>query len=176
MRAVPTGLTSAEAARRSAEFGPNAVVEPHPHPIFRILRHFWSPVPWMLEATIVLQLAVGERLEAAMISTLLLLNVGLAVVQEIRGNAALELLKQRLVPRVRVRRDDAWIDAAAADLVPGDIVQLSLGGIVPADLRILTGDLLLDQSMLTGESVPIEAGAEATAYAGAMVRRGEGKQ
>jgi len=174
MRAVPTGLTSAEAARRSAEFGPNAVVEPHPHPIFRILRHFWSPVPWMLEATIVLQLAVGERLEAAMISTLLLLNVGLAVVQEIRGNAALELLKQRLVPRVRVRRDDAWIDAAAADLVPGDIVQLSLGGIVPADLRILTGDLLLDQSMLTGESVPIEAGAEATAYAGAMVRRGEG--
>ena len=58
MPAVPTGITSAEAARRSAEFGPNAVVEPHPHPIFRILRHFWSPVPWMLEATIVLQLAV----------------------------------------------------------------------------------------------------------------------
>ena len=167
------GLSSIEVTRRRAEFGANAVVEEKIHPIRRVLRHFWSPVPWMLEATIVLQLIVGERVEAAMILTLLLLNVALGVVQESRANATLELLKQGLAPRVRVRRDGAWRDLPAADLVPGDLVQLSLGGIVPADLRILSGSVLLDQSMLTGESVAVEAGADGTGYAGALIRRGE---
>jgi len=168
-----TGLSSAEVAGRRAEFGPNAVAEEKIHPIRRVLRQFWSPVPWMLEATIALQLIVGERVEAAMILTLLLLNVALAVVQESRANATLELLKQGLAPRVRVRRDGAWRDLPAADLVPGDLVQLSLGGIVAADVRIVSGSVLLDQSMLTGESVAVEAGADGTGYAGGLIRRGE---
>ncbi len=169
------GLSSAEAARRCIAFGPNAVAEETIHPIRRVLRHFWSPVPWMLEATIVLQLMVGERVEAAMILTLLLLNVALGAVQESRANATLALLKQGLAPRVRVLRDGDWCDLPAGDLVPGDLVQLSLGGIVPADVRIVSGSVLLDQSMLTGESVAVEAGAEGSGYAGALVRRGEAR-
>lgn len=168
-----TGLSSGEAARRLAEFGPNTVAEDKPHPVVGVLRHFWSPVPWMLEATIALQILVGERVEAAMILALLLLNVALGVFQEARANATLELLKQRLAPRVKVRRDGAWTELPAADLAPGDVVQLTLGGIVPADLRILSGAVLLDQSMLTGESVAVDAGPGKTAYAGALIRRGE---
>jgi H+-transporting ATPase len=155
------------------EFGPNEVAEEKEHPIRGVLRQFWSPVPWMLEATIVLQVVIGERIEGLMIATLLLLNVALGVFQETRANATLELLKQRLTPRVRVRRDGVWTDRPAVDVVPGDIVQLSLGGIVPADLRILTGSVLLDQSTLTGESIAVEIGPEGTGYAGALVRRGE---
>jgi H+-transporting ATPase len=162
-----------EAARRLLEFGPNEVVEEQAHPVAQVARHFWAPVPWMLEAAIGLQIAIGEQLEAFMIATLLILNVALGVFQENRAGAALALLKQRLALKARVRRDGAWIEALAADLVPGDIVQLSLGSVVPADLRIVAGSLLLDQSMLTGESIPAEAGAGKLAYAGALVRRGE---
>ncbi|HTX49684.1 MAG TPA: HAD-IC family P-type ATPase [Caulobacteraceae bacterium] len=171
--AIGAGLSSAEAARRLAEFGPNAAPEEPEHPVKRILRHFWSPVPWMLEATVVLQLLIGERVEALMIVVLLLLNVALGVFQETRANATLQLLKQRLAPRAKVRRDGVWVDRPAADIVTGDIVQLSLGGIVPADLRVLDGAVLLDQSMLTGESIAVDVGPGKTAYAGALVRRGE---
>ncbi len=127
----------------------------------------------MLEATIALQIAIGEHLEALMIAALLVLNVGLGVFQEGRADAALALLKRRLALRARVRRGGIWSEVPAADLVPGDVVQLTLGNVVPADLRIADGSLLLDQSMLTGESVPAETGAGALAYAGALVRRGE---
>jgi H+-transporting ATPase len=137
------------------------------------MRYFWAPVPWMLEATIVLQIAIGELLESVMIFSLLLLNVGLGVFQENRATAALALLKQRLALKARVKREGKWVEASAADLVPGDLVQVSLGSVVPADLRISAGTLLLDQSMLTGESIPAEAGPEKIAYAGALVRRGE---
>jgi H+-transporting ATPase len=170
---VAVGLSSAEAARRLRQFGPNAVGEEQIHPLVAVARHFWAPVPWMLEATIALQLAIGEHLEAAMIAALLLLNVALGAFQESRANAALALLKQRLALKVRVRRDGNWVEALAADIVPGDRVQLSLGGIVPADLRIIAGSILLDQSMLTGESIPVEIGPGKLAYAGALVRRGE---
>ncbi|HUA77082.1 MAG TPA: HAD-IC family P-type ATPase, partial [Acetobacteraceae bacterium] len=170
---VPAGLATAEVARLRAEFGPNAISEEKVRPLARIGHHFWAPVPWMLEATIVLQIAIGERLEALMIATLLILNVGLGVFQEGRANAALALLKRRLALQVRARRDGAWRDVPAADLVPGDIVQVSLGNVVPADLRIVSGSLLLDQSMLTGESVPAETEAGGIAYAGSLVRRGE---
>ncbi len=170
---VPPGLSSAEAARRRAEFGPNAVADGETRPLRRIARHFWAPVPWMLEATIVLQIVIGEHLEALMITALLFLNVGLGLFQEGRANATLALLKQHLALMARVRRDGAWIEVPAADLVPGDVVQVSLGGVAPADLRITSGSLLLDQSMLTGESVPTEMGAGKIAYAGSLVRRGE---
>lgn len=169
----PPGLTMQQAARRRATFGPNSVAEATVHPLRRLAGHFWSPVPWMLETVIVLQLAIGERLEAGLIATLLVLNAILGFVQESRANATLALLKQRLALTVKLRRDGAWIDAASPDLVPGDIVQLSLGGIVPADIRILTGQVALDQSMLTGESASVEAGPGATGYAGALIRRGE---
>jgi len=166
------GLSSAQAASLRAEFGPNAVVEESIHPLGRFARHFWAPVPWMLEATIGLQIILGEWVTASMIAAVLLFNVLLAAFQESRANAALALLKRRLTLTSRVRRDGAWVDGPAADLVPGDIVQVSLGDVVPADVLIVDGSLLLDQSMLTGESIPIEMEAGKTAFAGGLVRRG----
>ncbi|OZI67407.1 hypothetical protein CAL28_03570 [Bordetella genomosp. 11] len=167
------GLSSEEAAGRLARTGPNEVARLEEHPLRRLLRHFWAPVPCMLEATIVLQLAAGERMEGAMVGVLLLINVVLGIIQEGRANATLALLRQRLAPRARTRRDGQWRDIPAAALVPGDIVQLSLGRIVPADARLVSGSVLLDQSMLTGESAAVEPAPGTTAYAGALVRRGE---
>lgn len=167
------GLSTAEAMRLRAEFGPNAVAEQHVRPLVRLARHFWAPVPWMLEATIALQVAIGQWLTASLIAAVLVLNVILGVLQESRADAALALLKQRLLLKSRVRRDGLWTDLPAADLVPGDVVQLSLGEVVPADIALIAGSLLVDQSMLTGESVPVEMDAGRTAYAGGLVRRGE---
>jgi H+-transporting ATPase len=168
------GLSSADVASRRAEFGPNAVVEEPVRPLKRFARHFWAPVPWMLEATIVLQITIGELLTAVMIAVLLVFNVILSVAQETRADAALSLLKQRLSLKSRVKRDGVWTDVPAADLVPGDIVDVCLGDIVPADIILLDGSLLVDQSMLTGESLPVEVELGETAYAGSLVRRGEG--
>ena len=168
-----TGLTSSEAAERRAKVGPNETAEPRSSGTERFLRHFWAPVPWMLEATVILQLAVGERVEATMIAGLLILNVAIGLIQENRADAALALLKQKLALKARVKRDGAWLALPAADLVPDDVVQLSLGVVVPADTLILEGSFLLDQSTLTGESLPVEAGVGSQAYAGALVRRGE---
>ena len=126
----------------------------------------------MLEAAIMLQLAIGERLEATIIAALLVFNVVLGVFQEGRANAALAALKSKLALKAFARRDGQWMELAAADLVPGDLVRIALGGVVPADVRLVEGSALLDQSMLTGELVPVEAGPGAVAYAGALVRRG----
>ncbi len=166
------GLSSQEAARRLAQIGPNAVVEPHVSSVARVARRFWEPVPWMLEVAIVLQLAIGERLEALIIALLLIFNVALGVFQEGRAGQALAALKSKLALSAFVRRGGQWIEIPAAELVPGDIVRLALGGVVPADARVLDGSVLLDQSMLTGESVAVEIGAGKTAYASALVRRG----
>jgi H+-transporting ATPase len=126
----------------------------------------------MLEAAIVLQLAIGEYTEALIIAALLIFNVLLGSFQEARADATLAALKSKLALKAYVKRDGEWIEAPAATLVPGDLVRLSLGSVVPADARVLDGSVLLDQSMLTGESVPAEAGPGKTAYAGALVRRG----
>jgi len=166
------GLSSKEAERRLAEIGPNAVTEPHVPTLVRVARRFWEPVPWMLEAAIALQLVIGEYTEALIIAALLIFNVALGFFQESRADAALAALKSRFALKAYVRRDGEWIEIPAAALVPGDLVRLSLGAVVPADTRIIDGSVLLDQSMLTGESVPVDAGPGKTAYAGALVRRG----
>lgn len=169
---VPSGLTSEQAASRLERCVRNEVAEERESLFKRVAKHFWAPVPWMLEATIVLQFSFGERIEAGLITALLVFNVLLGVVQESRADAALALLKQRLMLKARVCRNGKWTDLLAPDLVPEDVVRLSLGAIVPADVRIVTGSVLLDQSMLTGESIPTEAGSGVVAYAGALVRRG----
>ena len=167
------GLTSAEAAARLRQYGPNAVPERRPHPALVFLGKFWAPVPWMLEATIVLQLALGKSDEAIIIAALLVFNSILSFVQEAQSNKALALLRKRLSVQARVLRDGAWRLLPAAELVPGDTAHLRMGDIVPADIRLLDGELLLDQSALTGESLPVEASPGQTAYAGATVKRGE---
>jgi H+-transporting ATPase len=143
------------------------------HPLRMALEKFWAPVPWMLEAAIVLELALGKYIEAAIIGGLLIFNAALGLFQESRAQATLTALKSRLALNASVRRDGAWKTVPAAELVPGDVVKLSLGGVVAADVHITGGEVLLDQSMLTGESVPIEAAAGVQTFAGALVRRGE---
>ncbi|HEY1203284.1 MAG: HAD-IC family P-type ATPase [Bryobacteraceae bacterium] len=168
-----SGLTSDEARRRLEKFGPNAVPDTAFDPLRRALTKFWAPVPWMLEAAIVLELVLGKYVEAAIIAGLLAFNAALGFFQEGRAQATLAALKSRLALNASVRRDNVWATVPAAELVPGDVVKLSVGAVVAADVRLTEGGILLDQSMLTGESVPIEAAAGFETYAGALVRRGE---
>jgi H+-transporting ATPase len=167
------GLSSEDAHHRLEKFGPNAMPDTALHPLRRAIEKFWAPVPWMLEAAVVLQLVLGKYVESAIIAALLVFNAALGLLQEGRAQATLAALKSRLALNASVRRDGAWKTVPAVELVPGDVVKLSLGGVVAADARLTAGEILLDQSMLTGESVPIEAGAGVQAYAGALVRRGE---
>ena len=167
------GLTTDEARQRLEKFGPNAVPDTAERPLRRALAKFWAPIPWMLEAAIVLEIGLGKYVEGAIIAVLLVFNAALGFLQEGRAQATLAALKSRLALNASVRRDNNWATVPAAELVPGDIVKLSLGAVVAADVRLTEGSVLLDQSMLTGESVPIEAGAGFETYAGALVRRGE---
>ena len=167
------GLSTPEAQKRLGQYGPNVVAQPRASPWLRLLRKFWAPVPWMLEAAIVLQLALGQHAEAVVIAVLLLINAVVSFAQEHRGNRALALLRARLTVQARVLRDGRWQLVSAQDLVPEDIVHVRMGDIAPADARLLDGQLLLDQSALTGESLPVEASAGALLYAGTVVQRGE---
>jgi len=167
------GLTTVEARRRLEQVGANALVDVAQHPLRRAMAKLWAPVPWMLEAAILLQLVLGDYVEAAIVGFLLIFNAALGFLQESRAQATLEALKSRLALIAPVKRDGLWTNLPVAELAPGDVVKLSLGAVAPADVQIIEGSILLDQSMLTGESVPVEAGAGAEAYAGALVRRGE---
>ncbi len=168
-----SGLTSDEAKSRLQKDGPNAMPDTSAHPLRNALAKFWAPVPWLLEAAIILQLVLHKDLEAAVIAGLLVFNAVLAYFQESRAQATLTALKSRLALNASVRRDGVWKTIPAAELVRGDLVKLSLGGVVAADVHLVDGSVLLDQSMLTGESLPKEAGAGVDTYAGALVRRGE---
>ncbi len=167
------GLTSDEARVRLAKYGPNDMPDTAIRPWRMALTKFWAPVPWMLEAAIILQIVLHEYVEAAVIAGLLVFNAALGFFQEGRAQATLAALKSRLALMASVQRDGDWKNIAATGLVPGDIVKLSLGGVVAADVKLVEGSILLDQSMLTGESVPIEAGPGLQTFAGALVRRGE---
>jgi len=167
------GLTSEEGRRLFDQFGPNSMPDTSSHPARMAIEKLWAPIPWMLEAAIVLELALGKYIEAGIIAVLLLFNAALGFFQEGRAQATLAALKKRLALTASVRRDSVWKNRPAADLVPGDIVKLSLGGVVAADVRLIEGNILLDQSMLTGESTGTEAGPGFQTYAGALVRRGE---
>src|SRR5580693_3062241 len=167
------GLTSGEVRTELAKYGPNAMPDTAIRPLRMALAKFWAPVPWMLEAAVILQVVLHEYIEAAVIGALLVFNAALGFFQEGRAQATLAALRSRLALTASVRRDGAWKNIPATELVAGDAVKLSLGGVVAADAKLVEGSILLDQSMLTGESVPIEAGPGLQTYAGALVRRGE---
>ena len=167
------GLTSSEAQSRLVKYGPNAMPNTTIRPWRLMLSKFWAPVPWMLEAAILLQVVLHEYVEGTVIALLLVFNAALGFFQETRAQATLSALKSRLALTASVRRDGVWKNIPATELVPGDTLKLSLGGVVAADAKLVGGSILLDQSMLTGESVPIEAGPGLQTYAGALVRRGE---
>jgi len=171
--AVSNGLSSDEALVRLNKDGHNTMPDESAHPLRNALAKFWEPVPWLLEISIVLQVVLHKYYEASAIAFLLFFNAALSYFQEGRAQATLAAMKSRLALNASVRRDGAWKTILAAELACGDVVKLSLGGVVAADVHLLDGDVLLDQSMLTGESLPIEAGAGANTYAGSLVRRGE---
>ena len=171
--ATPAGLTTAAASALLQKDGPNAMPDTSAHPLRNALAKLWAPVPWLLEAAILLQLVLHKYFEATVIAGLLIFNAALAYAQEGRAQATLAALKSRLALNASVRRDGVWKTVPATELVCGDVVKLSLGGVVAADSRLVEGAVLVDQSMLTGESLPVEATAGADTYAGALVRRGE---
>ena len=168
-----SGLTTGAAADRLEKDGPNSMPDTSYHPLINALSKFWAPVPWLLEASLLLQVVLHKYFEASIIASLLVFNAALAYFQEGRAQATLNALKSSLSLNATVRRDGAWSTIPASQLVVGDTVKLSLGAVVGADVHLLDGSVLLDQSMLTGESLPVEAGAGADTYQGALVQRGE---
>jgi len=170
---TPQGLTREEAETRLRQYGPNAVREAKPHLFLAIAKKFWAPVPWMLEVTIILELFLGKRPEAIIIGFLLVFNAGLGFVQENRAQNALTLLRQRLPVKARVLRDGQWHLIPAENLVPGDFIHVRMGDVMPADVRLANGHIQVDQSTLTGESLPLEAGSGRATFAGSVVIRGE---
>ena len=167
------GLDEAEAAGRLGREGPNEVAERPEHPIRRFLSKFWGLTAWMLEATIVLTLVLHKDLDAAIVAVLLVLNAILGFAQEQRAAGAVASLRERLQVTARVLRSGTWRTVPARELVPGDVVRVRAGDVVPADLRVAAGTVDVDQSALTGESVAVAAGSGAPAYSASVVRRGE---
>ena len=168
-----SGLSSALARQLLAEWGPNTVPEQGPMVLARLVGGLWAPVPWMLEATIMLEALLGKWLDAGVVAAVLALNAALGFVQQGRAQAALALLRQRLSITARVFRDQSWRLVPAAELVPADVVHIRVGDFVPADLRLGEGSVLVDQSTLTGESLPVERARGDTLYSGSTVARGE---
>ncbi len=167
------GLSSSDARQRAQRYGPNAIAEKSTPWWRQLAARLWGPVPWMLEAVIALQLLLGREQEALVIAFLLAFNALAAWLQERRARDALALLRRQLQVYARVLRDAQWSRVPAAELVPGDVVHLRAGDLVPADLTLFDGAVALDQSALTGESLAVDAGPGQPAYTGAIVRQGE---
>lgn len=169
----PQGLTSAQAHALLAEHGPNTVPEQRSGVVSQLAASLWAPVPWMLEAIITLEIVLGKWMDATIVGVVLLFNAALGFFQQQRAKAALELLRQRLAVNARVRRDGVWQEVPASELVDGDAVHIRNGDLAPADLRLSTGVVLVDQSTLTGESVAVERASGQTVFAGSTIARGE---
>jgi H+-transporting ATPase len=168
------GLTSSEANDRLQRYGYNEIVEKKKSLLLKLLSYFWGPIPWMIEVAAVLSAAVRHWEDFWIIFVLLVLNAAVGFWQEHKADNAIEMLKQKLAPKARVLRDGNWIEVDSRELVPGDIVRVRLGAIVPADLKLTDGDYLLaDESALTGESLPVEKHVEDIAYSGSVARQGE---
>jgi H+-transporting ATPase len=169
-----TGLTEDEATRRLAQFGENALLEHRVSALERLLRFFWGPIPWMIEVAAALSAALQHWDDLAIILLMLFINAGVAFWQEFKADNAIALLKQQLALKARVKRDGEWKDIEARLLVPGDVVHVKLGNVVPADLRLIEGAYLsVDQSTLTGESLPVDKKAGDDAYSGSIAKQGE---
>ncbi len=168
------GLTSGEAASKLAEVGPNELEERHVSPLLKFLTYFWGPIPWMIEAAGILSAVIGRWEDFFIILTLLAINAAVGFWQERKADLAIAALKQTLALRARVRRDGRWQEIQARELVPGDLVRVRPGEIVPADLTLREGEFLqIDESSLTGESLPVEKHPADNAFSGSIVRQGE---
>ena len=168
------GLTSGQAQSRLQRYGPNEIAEERRNPLLVFLGYFWAPIPWMIEAALVLSLAARHWTDAVIIAVLLVMNGVVAFAEEHQAANAIAALKQRLASSARVLRDDAWATVAVRVLVPGDVVRVRLGDVIPADLRVLDDAALeVDQSALTGESLAVARGQGEVLYSGSVLVRGE---
>src|ERR1700691_3267883 len=168
------GLTQAEAAKRLSQYGPNEIEETKTNPLLKFLSYFWGPIPWMIEAAVILSGAVGHWPDFGIIIFLLIANAVVGFWEERQAGNAVAALKAKLAIKARVMRDGKWITPAARELVPGDVIRVRLGDIVPADARLLEGDPLeVDQSSLTGESLPATRNPGEAVFAGSIIRQGE---
>jgi H+-transporting ATPase len=170
----PEGLTQAEAEKRLTQYGPNELQEKKTNPVLKFLSYFWGPIPWMIEAAVILSAVARHWPDFGIILVLLLANAVVAFWEERQAGNAIAALKAKLAINARVKRDGKWVAPAARDLVPGDAIRLRLGDIVPADARLLDGDpIQVDESALTGESLPATRKPGEAVFSGSIVRRGE---
>jgi H+-transporting ATPase len=168
------GLSPEVVQQRQAQFGFNELVVPRERPWLKFLGYFWGPIPWMIEGAVLLSALVGHWADFGIILVLLLANACVGFWEEFHAGNAIDALKAKLALKARVRRGGSWQTCPARELVPGDVIRVRLGDIVPADARLLTaGELEVDQSALTGESLPVARGQAQAVYSGAIVRRGE---
>jgi H+-transporting ATPase len=170
----PDGLTQTEAQKRLTQYGPNEIAEKKANEILKFLSYFWGPIPWMIEAAVILSAAARHWPDFGIILLLLLANAMVGFWEEHQAGDAIAALKATLAIKARVKRDGKWVNPAARELVPGDSIRLRLGDIVPADARLLDGDeISVDQSALTGESMPATRKSGDAVFSGSIVRRGE---
>ncbi|WP_457640200.1 plasma-membrane proton-efflux P-type ATPase [Persephonella sp.] len=171
---LQTGLSEKEAEGRLKKYGLNEIPEKEEPLWHRIFRRFWGPIPWMIEIAAVLSASVQKWEDFTIITILLFVNAGVDFWQEHKALSALKVLKQKLAKKSIVLRDGKWQEIEAKYLVPGDIIKLKIGDIIPADVKLLKGDfILVDQSALTGESLPVTKKAGDIAYANSVVKQGE---
>src|SRR5512139_2921445 len=169
-----TGLTLAEVDARRQVHGYNEVAERRGHPVLMFLGKFWGVSAWMLELIMVLSAVLGKTADFFVVSALLVVNAVLAFMQERRAAGAVEALRRRLQVNARVLREANWQVIPARELVPGDIVRVRPGDLIPADVKLLAGTLSVDQSALTGESQEVDMASGGVLSSGSVVRRGEG--
>lgn len=169
-----TGLTSQEAKKRLASVGMNVIEEKQTSNWIKFLSFFWGPIPWMIETAVILSAALQRWEDFSIICLMLGLNAGVGFWQQYQADNAIAALKKKLALAARVLRDGEWKNIPASELVPGDIVLIKLGNIIPADMKLLSGEYLtVDQSTLTGESLPVDKKLGEDVYSGSIVRLGE---
>uniref|UniRef100_UPI00260DB5D3 plasma-membrane proton-efflux P-type ATPase n=1 Tax=Oleiagrimonas sp. TaxID=2010330 RepID=UPI00260DB5D3 len=174
LQSSPDGLTQAEADKRQSQYGPNEIAEKKTNPVLKFLGYFWGPIPWMIEVAVILSGVVRHWPDFFIILVLLLANATVGFWEERQAGNAIDALKARLAIKARVRRDGKWVTPAARELVPGDVIRLRLGDVVPADARLLDGDPVeVDQSALTGESLPAKRKVGDAVFSGSIIRQGE---
>jgi H+-transporting ATPase len=174
LESSPDGLTQAEAQKRLTQYGPNELVEKKTNLLLKFLGYFWGPIPWMIEVAVILSGVVRHWPDFFIILLLLVTNAVVAFWEERQAGNEIAALKAKLAVKARVIRDGKWINPAARELVPGDVIRLRLGDIVPADARLLAGDeVSVDQSALTGESLPASRKSGDAVFSGSIIRRGE---
>ncbi len=168
------GLSSEEAKRRLEKYGPNEIPEKKVNPILKFLSYFWGPIPWMIEIAAVLSAIVKHWADFWIIIVLLAMNGIVGFWEEHKAENVIEFLKQKMALKARVLRDGEWKVIPARELVPGDIIRLRMGDIVPADVKLIDGDYLMtDESALTGESLPVDKKVGDIAFSGSLVKKGE---